>query len=463
MSGNDLKTRSLNILLADDEEIIHQGMAPFLKQVGHNVRSVYNGNEALKAVEEDDFDLVLTDVRMPEMDGLTLLGKVCETQPELAVVIVTAFGDMDMVIEALRLGAADFLTKPVKLNELEAVIQKALRVGEFVKHERRFRNTLSSVQSSAYRWRSEQRMVGGSPAMERVRELIQSAVEVGCETLLVQGDTGTGKEVVAREIHLLGKKEKSPFIAVSCPALPETLVESELFGHVKGAFTGANADKAGCFELADGGTLFLDEVADLSAAAQAKLLRVLETRSVRRVGGKKEINVDVNVIAATNAPLDSLVQKKKFREDLFFRLNVFTIDIPPLRERVQDIMPLAELFLHSYVSNRKLDVHGISDQARNQLESYDYPGNVRELRNIIERAAILCRSGMIEPTHLRMTNGVLPEKPVQPALKSDENDEKADILRALEKAKWNRSRAAREMGISYAKLRYRMKKHNIEL
>ena len=459
MIGNSETVQPLNILLVDDEEIIHTALSPFLRDLGHTVYDAYDGAAALEMIGTNEYDIVLTDIQMPRMDGFTLLEKINEIQPDLAVVIITAHGDMEMVIRALRMGAADFLTKPVKLVEIEAVIAKALRVRKFKRQERRFRDTLSGIQNSAYNWRTEQRLIGERPAMEEVRDLIRSAVEVGCDTVLIQGETGTGKEVVAREIHLLGKKERSPLIAVSCPALPESLLESELFGHVKGSFTGAIADKAGCFELADGGTLFLDEVADLSPGAQAKLLRVMETRTLRRVGGKKEISVDVNVIAATNAPLGSLVEAKKFRQDLLYRLNLFSIDVPPLRERREDILPLSGYFLDSFLINKKLEVKGFSDDARDRLENYDYPGNARELRNIVERAAILCRQGMIEPRHLNISTE--PAFAPAPCFPSDDEQENRMIIDALQKAKWNRSRTAENLGISYAALGYRMKKYDI--
>jgi len=455
----------LNILLVDDEEVIHEGLTPYLRDIGHSVDDAYRGASALEKLDEKEYDLIISDIRMPQMDGITLLGNIVERQPDTAVVLMTAYGEVEDVIRALRLGAADFLTKPVKLEEIDAVIEKAVRLRELKKIANRFRETLREVQSSAYQWRTDQRLIGESPDIEEVRKMIRSAVEARCDTVLIQGETGTGKEVVAREIHLLGKKENSPFIAISCPALPENLVESELFGHVKGAFTGADSDKAGCFETADGGTLFLDEVADLSAAAQAKLLRVLETRSVRRVGGKKEINTNVNVVAATNSPLSELVAQKQFREDLFYRLNVFAVNILPLRERREDIVPLAEHFLDTFAKNKKMNVKGFSEKAKEKLYNYDFPGNARELRNIIERAAILCREGLINPEHLSLSTGPTVAAPTDAAQQApaEDNDskEKNEIIQALEETRWNRTRAAQKLGVPYSTLRYRMKKYDI--
>jgi DNA-binding NtrC family response regulator len=287
------------------------------------------------------------------------------------------------------------------------------------------------------------------------------AVEAKCETVLILGETGTGKEVVAREIHFLAGPDDSPFIAMSCPAIPDTLVESELFGHRKGAFTGATEDKAGYFELANGGTLFLDEIGDLSPAAQAKLLRVLETRTMRRVGASQEIQLNLRLIAATNVPLEELVKAGRFRQDLLYRLNAFVIQLSPLRERREDIIPLAEHFLSLALLRRGLPVAGFSPPAKELLLNYDYPGNARELRNLVERAAILCRSGMIQPEHL----GLPPAAPSAPAGPFSEaraaGSERETILQALQAAKWNRRAAAKALGMSYSTLRYKIKVLNL--
>ncbi len=458
--AEDSSKEPLRIILVDDEEISHQTLCPYLRDSGHVVESAHDGSQGLKMLQENEYDLALVDVRMPGMDGIALLSKVTEVCPDLAVIIITGHGDMATVIQALRQGAADFLTKPIKLMELDAVLEKALRVRNMRLNQRRLRETIGGIQSSAYHLAGERRMVGESKAMQEVKEKIRLAVEADCETILITGGTGTGKELVAREVHFSGKKEGSPFIAVSCPALPETLVESELFGHVKGAFTGATVDRPGYFELADGGTLLLDEVADLSHGAQAKLLRALETRKIRRVGGSKEIDVNVQVVAATNTPLDELVKSGRFRQDLYYRLNVFTIDIPPLRKRPEDIIPLAEHFLKAFITGRGFKVEGFSQEAKDLLLSYNFPGNARELRNLVERAAILCRSGMIRPEHLHIsdTNASSGAKGKAPAGKS----EREMILEALQKANWNRRLAAKELGMPYSTIRYKIDKYNIK-
>jgi DNA-binding NtrC family response regulator len=459
------ETRKLSVLIVDDEPIIHQTIQPYLANSGHEVESAYDGPSGLASIEKNEFDLALVDIRMPGMDGIEMLGKAILLKPDLSVVIITAHGSMDLAIQALRLGAADFLIKPIKLRELDAVLEKASRIRELKVVQRRLRETITGIQQHGDGREGAGGLVASSRAMQRVRDQIRLAVEARCETILITGETGAGKEVVARELHFM-TGHQHPFIALSCPALPESLVESELFGHVKGTFTGADADKAGCFELADGGTLFLDEIADLSPAAQAKLLRALETRTVRRVGGAKEAAVNVRVIAATNHPLEELVKHNRFRSDLYYRLNVFAINVPPLRERRDDIMPLAEHFLAAFARGRGIDVKAFAPEATQQLMNYDFPGNVRELKNLIERAAILCGKGLIRPEHLGLADGGQPtyRQPLAPdpaAAGPAAPGEVQVILSALQKAKWNRMEAAKSLGVSYATLRYKIKKYGL--
>jgi two-component system, NtrC family, response regulator AtoC len=448
---------SLHILLVDDEEIIHQTIGDYLRECGHRVESEYNGAAALQAVTDQEHDLALVDVRMPGMDGLALLDRFHEKYPEMSVVIITGHGDMDMAVQALRLGAVDFLKKPIKLLELDGVLEKALRVRHLRQDRRRLRETIGGMQTAEELRQPNRHFVGVSGATCRVRQEVELAARA--DTVLVTGETGTGKEVVAREIHFQSAGNDSPFIAVSCPALPGSLVESELFGHVKGAFTGATESRAGYFELADGGTLFLDEVGDLAPAAQAKLLRVLETRSVRRVGGDRESDVDVRVIAATNVGLQERVEAGEFRADLFYRLDVFSIHLPPLRERTEDIAPLAEHFLATYGEPRGLRFEGFSGEAVELLISYPFPGNARELRNVVERAAILCGSGRIQVEQLHLPERVSRRQSVE--LPADE-DEAQRILKALESARWNRRQAARELGMPYSTLRYKIQRLSID-
>lgn len=452
--------QSLDILLVDDEEIVHKTIGDYLRDLGHAVAEAKDGPAALGKIETHDFDLALVDVRLPGMDGLTLLAELRQIRPEMPVIIITAHGSMDTAIQALRFGAADFLPKPVKLLELDAVIEKAARMRSLLLSQRHLKNTIGGMQASQNLRGLNRHLVGVSSAIEEVRRQIRLAVASNCDTILVTGETGTGKEVVARELHYSHEgANQRPFIAVSCPALTDSLVESELFGHMKGAFTGATQDKAGYFELADGGTLFLDEVGDLSAAAQAKLLRILETRTLRRVGGSKEITVDLRLVASTNVSLEDRMRAGRFRRDLFFRLNIFAIHLLPLRERREDILPLAEYFLAVAAARRGFHIRGFSKEARDLLIGYDYPGNARELRSVIERATILCGSDQIHAKHLNLSREPMNESRLSTLSSSDQ--ERVHILKALDEAKWNRRQAAETLGMPYSTLRYRMMKLGI--
>ena len=448
--------QKLQILLVDDEEIVHQTVGDYLRESGAEVTSRHDGREAIDAITETEYDLVLADIRMPRLDGLSFLEEAQQVRPELSVVIITGHGNMETAVQALRLGAADFLTKPVKLMELDAVLEKAVRLSALRKDRLHLRETIRGIQEAEGLGDGGHQFLGTSTSTEVIRTQVQRAVEAECDTILITGETGTGKEVVAREIHRQAFPAERPFIAVSCPALPDTLVESELFGHVKGAFTGAQTNRAGYFELADGGTLFLDEVGDLSDAAQAKLLRVLETRALRRVGAAKETEVEVRVVAATNRSLEQMVATGGFRSDLFYRLNLFGIELTPLRERREDILILAKHFLEVRNRGRSGRAAGFSPVAEEILSGYDYPGNARELRNLVERAAILCAEEEIQAEHLS-----LPQRNAEPARGDAPATERAAIIHALEEAKWNRRRAAEILGMPYSTLRYKMGKLQI--
>ena len=451
---------TLKILIVDDEQIVHETLGDYLRKAGHEVDDAPDGVAGLKAIAESRYDVVLLDVLMPGMDGMVALEKGQEIQPESAFVIITGHAKMELTIQALRAGAADFLQKPIKLTELDVVLEKAVRLRRLRRENRHFRDTIRGIQSAEELRTRNREFVGGSALLQHVRQQVVQAVDADCDTILVTGETGTGKEVAARAIHFRASADEQPFIAVSCPALPDTLVESELFGHVKGAFTGASADRAGYFEMADGGTLFLDEVGDLSASAQAKLLRLLETRALRRLGGTEEINVHIRIVAATNTSLDELVETGKFRRDLLYRLNVYTIHIPPLRERREDILPLARHFLDLYGLQRELHFDGFSQDVEAMLLSYGFPGNARELRNLVERSAILCGSGMIQPEHLAPPESVAGA-PSQKEASPEADSERVRILKALEETKWNRRAAADFLGISYSALRHRLQKLGI--
>lgn len=454
--------RTLRILLVDDEQIVRQTLGDYLRESGHHVVEACDGPAAVRSIEACDHDLALVDVRMPGMDGFELLAKAEGLRPDMPVVMITGHADMEVAIRALRLGAADFLPKPVKLQELDAVLEKSIRQRALRLDRRRLREAIRGIQGPADVRPAEGRLVGSSPATLKVRQQIREVVEAGCDTILITGDTGTGKEVTAREIHFQASSPGDPFIAVSCATLTESLVESELFGHVKGSFTGATEDRMGCFELADGSTLLLDEAGDLSLSAQAKILRVLETRTLRRVGGSEEITVHVRVIAATNAPLEERVRSGTFRRDLFHRLNVYSIHLSPLRDRREDILPLAEHFLARYTAPRGLPLEGFSTEARDKLLGYDFPGNARELRYLVERAAILRHSGLILAEHLCLSQTSLAPTSLESAApESGQDQERARILSALDKARWNRRDAAQILAIPYSTLRYKMQKLGI--
>lgn len=456
--------KSLSILIVDDEEIVLESLRDFLVKLGHEVQVTQSGHAALSMVTDKHFDIALVDIRMPGMDGLTLLKALHERSPELNVIMISAYGTMETVIQALRLGASDFLPKPVNLHDLTAALLKTVRLGGLQAETKKQQNVIGTIQ------RSQSIIVGESEATQQLRQQIELAADSGCQSIIITGETGTGKEVAARYFHSKAHKSSAPFIAVNCPGLPETLIESELFGHVKGAFTGAEADRLGAFELAGGGTLFLDEVSDLSPAAQSKLLRALETRSVRRVGDMRERSVQVTIVAATNQDLEQLVANGKFRTDLLFRLNVFNIQILPLRERRDDIIALAEHFLETISPDTKSSCH-ISPQAEELLLSYDYPGNVRELRNIVERAMILSGRKEILPDHLALQTRFSPtrqrttkaeEISGEPSGNSqEEQDEARATLDALRGSRWNRRLAAERLGITYEALRWRIRKHHL--
>ena len=448
---------ALDILIVDDEEIVHATLGLYLRQLGHQIEKALDGSTASRMIEEREYDLALFDVHIPEVDGIALLRMVKEKRPEMTVVIITGYGTMDIAVSGLRLGATDFLTKPINFDDLNLVLEKAQLVRDHQRNRRRIHEKNYAVQSQKGGDVRRNGLIGKSAAIAEVRDQLRLAIEAGCDTILLSGETGTGKEVVAREIHFTASPEPGPFIAVSCPALPEALVESELFGHIKGSFTGAIEDRVGCFELANGGTLFLDEIADLSPGAQAKLLRALETRTVRRVGGAKETAINVRVVAATNVPLEALVSTKRFRQDLFYRLNAFTIRLAPLRERREDILPLAEYFLSSFSEAKGLSVAGLSKEAEAMLCAHSYPGNTRELRNLVERVAILRRDGWIEAQDIAQIITIMPSDPV-----STEDMESGRIRFALERARWNRREAAKFLEMPYSTLRHKMRRYGID-
>jgi two-component system response regulator HydG len=396
---------SPTLLVADDDPAVRQSLERTLTREGYRVVLAPDGQAALERLQAGGIDLVLTDLRMPGLTGLELLRAARVVAPDAGVIMLTAFGTVEEAVKAIKEGATDFLTKPFQRAQLLRVIHQALEKRALIEQNRALQRRLDDLLQHG-------NIIGTSPAFRRLMTLVEQVANSSA-TVLIQGESGTGKELIARQIHQRSPRHAGPFIAVNCAALPETLLESELFGYERGAFTGAAGRKEGRFELADGGTLFLDEVADLSPVTQPKILRVLQEGEFERVGGTRTLRVDVRIVAATNQDLAALVRDRRFREDLFYRLNVITLTAPSLRERREDIRVLAEHFRRVYAAknNRRLD-EGFSEDALRRLEAYSWPGNVRELENVVERACVLARGARIELSDLPDTiagSALLPE------------------------------------------------------
>lgn len=391
------------ILIVDDDPLIRKSLLEVLKISGYDVDTIASGKEALDFLKKKNYALVIADLRMPGMDGIELTKEIKKHFPQTEIIIITAYGSVETAIEAMKRGAIDYVLKPINDEEMKIIIEKAL----FQYRLKMENESLRKNVSSDMRYFN---VIGQSKPMQKIFSLLDSIASTNV-TVLITGESGTGKRLLAQTIHKKDNNRKfAPFIEVSCGALPETLLESELFGHVKGAFTGALKDKPGRFELADGGTIFLDEIDTLSSNMQVKLLRVLQSREFERVGGTKTIRVDVRIIAASNRDLKKLIQKGEFREDLYYRLNVVTINIPPLRERKDDIPLLAEHFLKKYSAHVNGRVKGISLKAMQALMNYEWPGNVRELENVIERTIILSKNSYIQPEDLPEQISSLPPR-----------------------------------------------------
>jgi len=440
------------ILVVDDEPAFRLFVGTVLRDAGYDVTAAQNGTEALTLLGTRHFHLVLTDLKMPDVSGIEILEAVRRDAPETPVILITAFGTIESAVEATRKGAADYLLKPLKdPAELRRVVARALR-------ERRLEDAVAATAGPPSRdGGAEGDIVGQSPALRRVLDLARS-VAPSATTVLITGESGTGKELIARAIHRWSPRAEGPFVAVNCAALPDALLESEIFGHERGAFTGAVAQRRGRFELAHGGTLFLDEVGDMSPALQGKLLRVLETQEFERVGGARTVRVDVRVIAATNADLAAAVAARRFREDLFYRLGVFPIPLPPLRQRPEDILPLAEHFLARLRQTLRRPVAGFTPEAHERLRAYAWPGNVRELENVVERAVILAREDRIGLPELSLL-------PVPARAAGDDGElkvlEHAAIIQALADTGGNRRLAAQRLGIGLRTLQYRLKHYGL--
>jgi DNA-binding NtrC family response regulator len=442
---------TLRILVVDDQGSVRELLKAVLTADGHEVEQASDGAEALRALGAGFHDLVVMDIRMPGMDGITALERVKAISPRTGVVMMTAYASVETAVRAMKLGAFDYVTKPIDIDEVRAVIARFI---ESVAPDEAEGGDGTPVESRD--------VVGASDALHAVLELAHQ-VAASDATVLVLGESGTGKEVVAREIHRASPRAHQPFVAVNCSAIPETLLESELFGHEKGAFTGAVRQKKGRFELAEGGTIFLDEIGDMSPALQAKLLRFLQDHRVQRVGGSSDIPVDARVIAATNRDLEREVAEERFREDLFFRLNVVTITVPPLRERVEDVPPLVEHFLRLHAPEG-VKPKKVSPRAMRLLMAHPWPGNVRELENAVQRAVVLSRGETVFPEHLppriRSADTDGPEPVPGRTMREIERDV---IVKTLRETGGNRTNAAKILGIARRTLQNKIKEYEIDL
>lgn len=442
------------VLIVDDEKNSREGLARALQRQ-YEIILAENGQKALALLSENNVDVVISDVRMPGIDGLTLLQRAMARSPQPACIMLTAYGSIELAVEAMRRGAYDFLTKPINLDRLELVLKRALAARDLEAENRALKQQLDT------RYGLES-IIGQSPEMQEVLETVKQ-VAPSRATVLLLGESGTGKELVAHALHQLSPRHKGPFVAVHCAALTPTLLESELFGHEKGAFTGATERRRGRFELADGGTLFLDEVGEIDAAIQVKILRVLEERRFERVGGTEPIDVDVRLIAATNRDLKKLVEEGKFREDLFFRLDVVSIRLPPLRERTGDLPLLVHHFIKLFAKENGKAIDGITPDALAALQAYSWPGNVRELRNVIERMVVLSRGDRLTlrdvPPHIRGESS--PGLSARGGSLSLEEHEKQMIIRALKLHGGNVTRAAQELGISRRTLHRKINEYGL--
>jgi len=436
------------VLIVEDDPATRSGLTELVRAWGFTAEAAADGAEALEKITAFRPSIVVTDLVMPNMSGIELLKALQPEIENIKVILLTAQGTVDTAVEAVKAGAEDYLTKPLDPNKLQRLLERLAEINEQKRENQALRRQLNDRGRFG-------RIIGNSAAMRALYQVLEQAAPTPA-SMLILGESGTGKELVAQTIHQLSPRAAAPFVAINCAAIPDTLLESEIFGHEKGAFTGATDRRAGCFELADRGTLFLDEIAEMTPATQVKLLRVLQERKFRRLGGRTEQEVDVRVLAATNIDPVVAIRDGKLREDLYYRLNVFSIALPPLRERKDDLALLIQAFIDEFNTRDRRTVKGVSAQAMRQLEHYEWPGNVRELRNVIERATILARGDLIEPAHLPVfgpaPSAALPASAangvtIVPGMTVDEAEQKL-IMATLESAGGNKTRAAEMLGIS---------------
>lgn len=443
---------SLRIIVIDDEEPMRNSLLSILTKKGHSVTTAATGHEALTMVQKNRFDAALLDLRMPKMDGLQLLRRLKEDHPDLVVIVMTGFSSVESAVEAMRYGAFDYVRKPFEVDELEITLQRGVAQQRLSKTEEIYREQAQAPYGL-------DRLVGRSAGLENVREMIRTVADADT-TVLVTGESGTGKELVAGAIHLLSPRRKAPFIAVNCGAIASTLLESELFGHIKGAFTGAESEKKGLFESADRGTLFLDEVGEIPPQMQVQLLRAIERQEIKKVGASHTTQVNTRIIASTNRDLPKAVDEGGFRPDLYYRLNIFPIEVPPLRERREDILLLVEHFLDFYATQLRRPRFDIPSWVAEQLLRYHWPGNVRELENMVERAVLLGKPEALVPDEPEeLEEAGLYSLPLKEAR---DNFEKRYLVHILKRQTDNITDVARRIGIHRTTLYDLLKKHGVE-
>jgi two-component system response regulator PilR (NtrC family) len=452
------------ILVVDDEKSMCEFLEIMLKKDGYEVTSTTSGEEALELLDKNLYSMVLTDVKMPGVNGFEVLRKSKEVSPDTVVIMITAYGSPEGAVTAIKEGAYDYITKPFRVEEVKLTIKKSLERSNLIRENIRLRQ---AVEERYKFWN----LIGKSPKMQRVYDLVEKVSQTKAN-VLITGESGTGKELVAKAIHYNSDRKDQSFVTLNCGAIPENLLESELFGHMKGSFTGAIANKRGLLEMAAGGTLFMDEIGELPLPLQVKLLRVIQEREFKRVGGTEDIKVDVRIISASNQDLQQKVAQGGFREDLFYRLNVIQIKLPPLRERKEDIILLVNHFVRKYSAETGKEIQGISPEALELLLGYDFAGNVRELENIIERSITLETSPMITERHIRSyLNERMISKSMPPTLEIPEEGidlnkvvedlEKAFILKALEHTEGIKKKAAELLGMNFRAMRYKLAKYDL--
>lgn len=455
-----------SVLIIEDEDVVRSALARRLEQQGYVVGASATATEGFRQLEEGATDLVLLDYRLPDADGLEVLEKIRKQWPDVPVIMMTAFTNVETAIRAMRLGAHNYVSKPFTLDEMMLVVDKALET-------RLLRSEIDRIRSTQLNEFGFDRLIARSPSMMEFLRLLRHLADSEARTILLQGESGTGKDLAAKLIHYNSARAERPFMNITCTALPESLLESELFGHEKGAFTDAHQKKQGLFELADGGTIFLDEIGDMPISLQSKILRFLEEKAFRRVGGTKDLLVDVCIIAATNRNMRALVEESKFREDLFYRLNIFPLTLPPLRQRPEDVELLAKHFIAMFNREFHKDITGIEAAALAVMQAYRWPGNVRELKNMIERAMLLARTGQLTmadlPVEIRKPDVADPEQPARsatiqlgPAGVDIREVERLLVEQAMTRTNGNQSQAAALLRMSRDQLRYRLHKYGLQ-